>query len=359
MNTQNEYFKSAPILPFKIVKPFRNYSITGDILAYKTCPRQYGFFKQRNFIPSSSGQIFFGEIIHKVLDHCHRHYKQNKKIPTCSELENYFIEVEKSLLAHGIRYLSKGLRDRALFLLQLFNLILGELTYPTILDTECSLKKLQTIPQDDSDFKYIMNGVVDVIKLQNNQIEIWDYKGGRKNQHDRMFKEYINQIIVYTYLYQNQYGSESPVDRGRIVFVGEMDNLFAEKTKGTKKTPLEYVKDILLEEKPSETNTQNPENIKKHWSNISKNHLLSLLNKEPEDILKEISICETLHPEKIQNVIQDFDFTVLEIEKELAMPFHQQWSIKNKDPPHSDTCKACELRWSCENPNGKYRLKAL
>ena len=52
----------------------RQYSISGDVLAYRRCRRQYGMYKVRCYRPSKTIQFYFGTVIHQTLDLAHEHY---------------------------------------------------------------------------------------------------------------------------------------------------------------------------------------------------------------------------------------------------------------------------------------------
>ena len=50
------------------------YSVTADILSYELCPIQYGMFNRRKYEPAVPVQLFYGTVIHQVLDKAHGHY---------------------------------------------------------------------------------------------------------------------------------------------------------------------------------------------------------------------------------------------------------------------------------------------
>jgi DNA helicase-2/ATP-dependent DNA helicase PcrA len=51
----------------------RNYSFTGDYLAYQTCPRQYMIFHKYGFVPARSQTMMFGSLVHQTLDDLHQY----------------------------------------------------------------------------------------------------------------------------------------------------------------------------------------------------------------------------------------------------------------------------------------------
>ena len=52
----------------------RRYSVTSDVVAYRRCARQYGAFHVHKYAPAYQTQIYFGTVLHQVLDRCHSHF---------------------------------------------------------------------------------------------------------------------------------------------------------------------------------------------------------------------------------------------------------------------------------------------
>ncbi len=48
------------------------YRFTNDVKVYETCPRQYQFFREYEFTPSRSAEIFFGSLVHQTIEDIHR-----------------------------------------------------------------------------------------------------------------------------------------------------------------------------------------------------------------------------------------------------------------------------------------------
>src|SRR4051812_18076098 len=74
-------------------------SLTSDILSFRRCSRQYSYFGNDGFVPAQATQIYYGTIIHQVLDKCHRHYAGFQghtpgTLPTDADIEQYFDEVQ-------------------------------------------------------------------------------------------------------------------------------------------------------------------------------------------------------------------------------------------------------------------------
>ena len=167
----------GPPLP-AVVRP--RFSLTGDIISFRHCSRQYGYFGNDGFVPAQAVQIFYGTVVHQVLDRCHRHYSglMNPhlvgQLPSDADIDRYFNEVENALRSHGIRPASPNVAAKALRILKLFNVIEGPTLYPRVFDTEYRLESDQG--------QYVLRGVVDVLATgvgttDPGQMEIWDYKG--------------------------------------------------------------------------------------------------------------------------------------------------------------------------------------
>jgi DNA helicase-2/ATP-dependent DNA helicase PcrA len=201
----------------------RQYSISGDVLAFRRCRRQYGMYKVRCYRPSKTIQFYFGTVIHQTLDMAHEHYlgrldpALKARVPTDREIESYFTAAEASLKARGIVPFSSAHRQSALNLLKRFNKNYGERLYPRVRDTECKL-------QMDLG-KVVMQGVVDVLlsSPSSEDMGIWDYKGTEYPSGERMRRvlhDYQLQMRIYSLLYSKKYGRQP--SEAVLVFLNEL-----------------------------------------------------------------------------------------------------------------------------------------
>lgn len=194
-------------------------SVTGDILSYQLCPRQYNFFGIKGYQPNHLTQAWFGIIVHQVLDKLHLHYagrldpSLRGQCPTDSDVETYFNDLESSLKIKGIKNIAPPVRQTALNVLKTFNRLEGPTLYPNIVDTECNLESYVG--------NFTLHGKVDVLKDVSvgqrsfpgyDAVEIWDYKGSKfpdigtpsgVNKLDR----YKAQMLAYAQLYKNKTGN--------------------------------------------------------------------------------------------------------------------------------------------------------
>src|SRR5208282_2883456 len=70
----SEKFENMKIARAKEVRIRRAYSITADILAFRRCSRQYGYFAVKGYVPAQATQLYFGIVIHEALDRAHRQF---------------------------------------------------------------------------------------------------------------------------------------------------------------------------------------------------------------------------------------------------------------------------------------------
>ncbi|MGP8124509.1 MAG: PD-(D/E)XK nuclease family protein [Nitrososphaerales archaeon] len=216
-----EKFGNMKVLSSKEAAIRRAYSITADILAFRRCSRQYGYFAVKGYVPAQSTQLYFGIVIHEVLDRAHRQFRglmegRTKGLPSDNDVESYHRTVTESLRARGIRPYSRKAEASALQYLQRFNSTQGPQLYPRVLDTEHKLK---------ADFKdFYMHGVVDVLASAEgkpDELEIWDYKGSKKVEADsEEMKNYTFQMQVYSELYKKRHGNYPA--RAILCFLGEV-----------------------------------------------------------------------------------------------------------------------------------------
>jgi DNA helicase-2/ATP-dependent DNA helicase PcrA len=197
----------------------RRYSITGDVLAYKRCKRQYGYYTDMDFAPNHVTQLFFGRVVHETLDRAHRHYAGELEgvdegcVPSADDIERYFREVAQALKARNIYPMSQQAEETALEYIQRFNRREGATLYPRVLDTEHQLQSNRE--------EFVLEGVVDVLAGDESGREIWDYKAGRRPPDGDELDDYRSQLYTYAELYRYNQGNYP--DRGVLYFLGEDD----------------------------------------------------------------------------------------------------------------------------------------
>jgi len=213
-------FVGGSVGPHTSVNLKRRYSITGDVLAYRRCKRQYGYYNELDFAPNHVTQLFFGRVVHETLDRAHRHYAgemegaEGGSIPTDGEIATYFQEVSEALKAKNIYPMSEEAEEKARSYIQRFNRRERDRLYPRVVDTEHRLQSNRK--------EFVLEGVVDVLAGDDiDGYEIWDYKAGQRPDGTRELDDYQAQLNTYAELYRYQQG-EYP-ERGVIYFLGEKE----------------------------------------------------------------------------------------------------------------------------------------
>lgn len=287
MAWQNFSGQSFPLQPSTPLK--RAYSVTADVLAYKTCSLQYAAFRARRYEAATLPQLFWGTAIHQVLDMAHAHYRGligpriPGSLPTDADIEAYFGEVERSLRARQVSVMS-NIKAQALELVQRFNRLEGPALYPRVIDTECRLEADQG--------SYLLQGTVDVIRLTEDEppeVEIWDYKGtGNPGKGSDRYQDYEYQMHVYAELYRRKVGA-APAS-------------------------------VAL-------------------------YFLNELAGDPEPAIRPINAVMriTLDPNTVASAMSDFSSVVGDIEQQRAT---RSWQPPVKAPDEK-TCNGCDLRWKC------------
>jgi putative RecB family exonuclease len=280
-------------------------------LSFKRCRSQYGFFRIRGYESATATQLYFGTLAHDVLDQIHRNYVSGIPLPDDTQLENLVLQAHDRLVRAGIRaYNAPFQRALVTKLLSRFLEAFGEAFYRHVKQTEYKLEQRMLLDPNQQT-EYILEGVVDVltgavchelgimnIATNNDDIEIWDYKSGRKpTQGSKQLQDYIYQMRVYAELYRRQSGRLP--DRCVLVFLGEL---------GDDAT----------------------------WVN------------NRERLLRDSVFFVDPIERRIDEAIADFNRTVEQIELIRAQPYNLQW----QPPPSNeeideDTCAACDLRYGC------------
>lgn len=280
------------------------FSLTSDIISYRRCRRQYGYFGNDGYVSAQTLQVFYGTVIHQVLDRCHRHYSgllqgvPGGSIPTDVELAGYFGEVENALRTQGIRPVSASVRDQALRVIRNFNILEGPKLYPRVVDTEYRLESDRN--------QYIMRGVVDVLAdtadAGAGEREIWDYKGtSRPNTSDPMLQDYVWQMCVYAELYRVRTGSYPR--RAILYFMNEL-----------------------------RTDPGEPPPTKRS--------------------LRAVYEVDFSNAALIRDALSAFDATAGDI---MSCKSRQDWPAPGTQPDEK-TCDICDLRWSCIHGPARPRL---
>jgi hypothetical protein len=295
----------------EVTTPSRpRYSLTSDIIGFRKCRRQYGYFGNDGFVAAQAVQIFFGQVIHQVLDRCHRHYSglfghPRGTMPTDADIDAYFSEVEQALRAHGIRPASPIVAAQARQVLSTFNTVEGPSLYPRVIDTEYRLESERS--------NYVLRGVVDVLAADHaGDAEIWDYKGtDMPPLSSASLRDYEWQMSVYAELYKVKAGKYPA--RAVLYFLNELKTKPGDPPITNRPMRAVHVVDFMRDGVESDGT-----------------------------------------PTLVKQGLDAFDITASDISVCKAV---QHWDPPAPgDLPDAKTCDVCDIRWSCRaHPGGKYR----
>ena len=183
------------------------FAFTSHINLYNKCPRLYKFQKKYNFISMKNKGMIFGTLIHETLEDINKKIFNKEEIS--SEiiknifLENYInvqkkykIKIEKDILKLGEKELIYYFENY-------------EEIYNNIKDIEIKLSFIKE--------KYILEGIIDLVIEIDGELQIIDFKTGKRNINQE--KIYINQLEIYAFLLKEKYGRE--IKKGKLYYLNE------------------------------------------------------------------------------------------------------------------------------------------
>lgn len=372
-------------------KPFiiPEYSLTGDMLSYLSCPLHYRYQNRGNLPSSTHLTLYFGEFIHGFMEEAFKKWNDDKKeFPWDwkKDIHNIELLIDKRLKTRGVNppsnmfcshdesYEEKGLcpdknhphQLTASKRTELMMNLWGPHLFPLIDDAEVKLKGIRKLPENSRSEYYGIKGVVDVIssfnlnkvsesnlifkllqkdpnyqsKIEETSSEdfeiIIDYKGMKRPSTDS--EKWIHhewQVQTYAWLRERQKKSKHVI-AGILFYINELH---------PSSTGLEELKDDI-----ENKNTDIP--LEDHDLDLLMNWKLGDEIPNFSDELKinrSIRII-TINPNSIDNSLRNFDSTVEKIESCINLEtdgknLQDVW----KGLPEEKKCKSCDFRYYCVN----------
>jgi DNA helicase-2/ATP-dependent DNA helicase PcrA len=173
------------------------YSFTGDLKVYETCPRQYEMYRHLEFAPSRAVIIFFGLLVHQTIEDIHRRTLDGRG----SEINEAFISERfefnfRHLVQREARKIGPEQKQAA------FNQIMNYWrqnadAIARVQETEVDV----SLEKDD----YILNGAIDLVLGDDNQLEVLDFKAQKRPAADHpMIKTYYQQLCIYAHILEER-----------------------------------------------------------------------------------------------------------------------------------------------------------
>jgi len=191
------FFRLRSRMPIK-----KSFSFTSDLKVYETCPRQYQFFRDYDFTPSRSAEIFFGALVHQTIEDVHRlvldkrvHELSDKKIQEMFEF-NF-----GHLTSRGIRPIGETQKANAFSqVMNYFNQNRAEMD--RIIETEVDV----SVEKDT----YILVGKIDLLLGLDDKLELLDFKSQpRPVEDDQRLDSYYKQLCIYAHILEQRYGKKA------------------------------------------------------------------------------------------------------------------------------------------------------
>lgn len=192
----------------------REYSFTSHITLYENCAEQYRFFKELEFAPIRVSPMLFGTLVHQTIEDIHKAVLRGEEsIVNHDQIESWFSANYAMLSKKDRVYLAPNTQRAALnHVLRYYVREKGGWDRIKEAEVEISLVKDQ----------YILKGSVDLIRGENETVEIIDFKSEKKPDMDKdrgRIEQYQHQLEVYAHLVEERTGQR--VSRMHLYYTGE------------------------------------------------------------------------------------------------------------------------------------------
>ena len=187
------FFRLKSRMPLK-----KTFSFTGDLKVYETCPRQYQFFRDYDFTPARSAEIFFGALVHQTIEDIHRRVLdgQTQELTDERVLELFDFNFHR-LVGAGLRPVGQIQRENAFSqVMNYFHQNRSEMNRIIDIEVDVSLEKEE----------YILIGKIDLLLGEDDKLELLDFKSQpRPEQDEARLEGYYKQLCIYAHILEHRY----------------------------------------------------------------------------------------------------------------------------------------------------------
>ena len=192
----------------------QTFSFTSHITVYETCALQYKFYKELEFAPVRENAMLFGTLVHETIEDVHRAVlRKEEQIITKEKVTQWFEANYVSLSKTEHTYLAEPQKMAALKqVLRYVERQNGDWSAIQQAEVDVSLVKPD----------YIIEGKIDLIRGENDTIEIIDFKSEKKPDMVRMaqrLEQYRRQLHIYAHLIEERTGQK--VSKMHLYYTGE------------------------------------------------------------------------------------------------------------------------------------------
>jgi len=188
------FFRLKSRIPIK-----KTFSFTSDLKVYETCPRQYQFFRDYDFSPSRSAEIFFGALVHQTIEDIHHFVMEGRTVELGEKkIQDLFDLNFHHLAVSGLRPIGKRQKENAFsHVMNYFRQNRSEMD--RIIETEVDV----SVEKE----RYILAGRIDLLLGADNKLELLDFKSQpRPQEDDERLNSYYKQLCIYAHILEQRYG---------------------------------------------------------------------------------------------------------------------------------------------------------
>ena len=194
----------------------RSFSFTGDITVYETCAIQYKFFNDLAFQPVRVNAMLFGRLVHQTIEDVHKAALRGEEHLITPENIATWFEANYAYLSKAERvYLAEASRRIALKQVQRY-VEKQNGRWDQIKEAEVDVSLVEP--------DYILDGTIDLIKGEDDTVEIVDFKTTKKPDlysESELLEQYRRQLHVYAHLVAQRTGQR--VSKMHLYYTGEDD----------------------------------------------------------------------------------------------------------------------------------------
>lgn len=210
------------------------YAFTSHILLYEDCPRKYKFYKELEFTEIRQGGMIGGTLLHETIEDIHRAVLRGEEQTLTDEnITGWFNTNYNQLVKSQHGYISEPQRR---------SLLHQVLHYRDANNGQWDMIKEAEVDVSLVKEDYILKGKIDLIRGENNTIELVDFKSGDKpdvNTQDpfkrKMLNQYRRQLEVYAYIVQQRTGQK----------ISKMHLYYPREENGNPRITFSYIPDFV------------------------------------------------------------------------------------------------------------------
>ena len=200
--------KTFPLQRPSPARPF--YSVTGDVVRYERCPRQFMYFRKYGFADPPTRTSIIGNIVHGSIDAIHRDALRGASVD--EQCVRQTVTAQSKVWAKLLASDQNQESVRVAFQQVARYAADNQRAFGSIVASEIPLRT------DEGD--YLLTGMADLISDDGGALEITDFKAGeRAATTPERSLEYERQLMLYAHMAGQRFGR--PVSRARIYWTAE------------------------------------------------------------------------------------------------------------------------------------------